>query len=175
MSNKNNNQNLIAGAAAIVAGIVGTLSALIRSNRKVSWKEQAKDVANHVFEKSGEKINKNMLLGGVACGIIGAVTALLLAPKSGSDLIKDLAHPFSEGSHKRSTARKTTSRKSASSRKGSAKHQADHKEALNSEEHKSHKSSTKRKSTARRRTAATSRKRATAANERAASEASATS
>lgn len=166
MSKEKYNQNLIVGAA-VVAGILGTLSALVRSNRaSQGWTERAKDIANHMLEK-GEAVNKNMLLGGVAGGLIGATTALMLAPKAGLDLIKDIVHPFSEQKgNTRSTSRKSTksnSRKkgavSSTSAKNHPGHQ--HKEGIKrTEKSKTNKSSTKKKNSSRRRTAAIALKQA---------------
>ena len=44
--------------------------------------------------------NKNLLIGGLAGGLIGAAAALLLAPKSGTDLVKELVNLLTEGSIK---------------------------------------------------------------------------
>lgn len=171
MSDEKYNQNLMVGAA-VLAGILGTLSALNRSNRTVKgWTEQAKGVANQVLEK-GEAVNKNMLLGGVAGGLIGATAALLLAPKAGSELMKDLAHPFSHEEHARSTSRRSASRKSTSRRKGIAR--SAKKSASHHEEGKSHKPAAKKKSPARRRTATAAHKQV-AATEKTEAEASAAS
>jgi gas vesicle protein len=119
MTKENNNQGLYIGAA-VVAGILGTLSALMRSSRTIrGWRGQAKDVAQQVLEK-GEIMNKKMVLGGVAGGLIGAAAALLLAPKSGAEFIKDFSHPFSDRREKaRPASRKPASRKSVSNKKGS--------------------------------------------------------
>lgn len=176
MSNEKNNQNLIV-SVAVVAGILGTLSAFMSSNRKMQgWKEQAKNVASHVIEKK-DIVNKNMLLGGMAGGLIGAATALLLAPKSGTDFIKDLTHPFShEGEHPhQSTLSKTASRKSAVKRKkgdsDSVKASASpQKRVAKTEEIKTHKSPPKKKSPVRHRTAAAAKKRAATAPEKNVSE-----
>jgi|GEM_PF-3523714 len=85
MSDKKQCQSLVMGAA-IVTGIVGTFSALIYFSHADNEKER---------KEKREIINKNVVLGGVAGGLVAAATALLLAPKAGSELIKDLAHPFS--------------------------------------------------------------------------------
>lgn len=168
MTKENHHQGIYIGAA-VVAGILGTLSALMNSNRKVQeWTGQAKDVAQQVLEK-GEMINKKMVLGGVAGGLIGAAAALLLAPKSGAELIKDLSHPFShQGEHGRSTSRKSASRKSVAHKKGvrSARSGATHKATAKTAEHKSHKASAKKKSPNRRRTATALKQAATVAENR---------
>lgn len=39
-------------------------------------------------------MNKNIVLGGVAGGLVGVAAALLLAPKPGSQLIKDVYKPL---------------------------------------------------------------------------------
>lgn len=54
---------------------------------------------------------RNLLLGGLAGGALAAVTALLLAPKSGRELRKDLAHPL--------TSRKSTRSKAQQAKKKS--------------------------------------------------------
>ena len=179
MSNEKNNQNLMVGAA-VVAGLLGTLSALVRSNRTVKgWTEQAKNTASHMLEK-GEMINKNMLIGGVTGGIIGAATALLLAPKSGSELMKDIAYSVSHpGEMRRSTSRKSVSRsaskksvagkKRASSRGSVAKRKGMGKTGESKTHH--HASPTAKKSAPRRRTATAARKQSpTTAPEKIASE-----
>ncbi len=177
MTKENHNPGLYIGAA-VVAGILGTLSALRHSSRTVQgWTDQAKDVAQQVLEK-GEIMNKKMVLGGVAGGLIGAAAALLLAPKSGAELIKDLSHPFSnQGEHgKRSASRKTAARQSVSRKKGerSTKGAASRKVTAKTEEHKPHKVAAKKKLPTRRRTASAALKQAATASEKGASEATAT-
>lgn len=117
MSNHKYNQNLLIGAA-VAAGIIGTLTSYLGFKKKGrKWSEQAKGIASHVLE-TGEALNKKLVLGSVAGGLVGAAAALLLAPKSGSDLIKDLAGPFS---HKvgevRSEAAKSASHRSTALKK----------------------------------------------------------
>lgn len=172
MSGKNYNQNLMMGAAAVVAGVLGTLSALMRSNRSVKgWTEQAKDAAVHVWE--GDVVNKNMMLGGLAGGLIGAATALLLAPKAGTDLIRDLTHPFSHQGERKRSSRKvsSSSRKSSARKRGgarSAKSHATHHETGHAGASKSHKPTAKKKSSsARRRTASAKLKQAATVPEKA--------
>ncbi len=160
MSDEKNNQNLIVGVA-VVAGILGTLSALVRSSQTIQdWAEQAKSSGSHAIEKS-EAVNKNMLLGGVAGGLIGAAAALFFAPKAGSDLIKDFSHPFSHQEEHPEPSRKSTAKpvtkknpprkKEASSSVKNQPHVA--------EEDKSSKSPAKKK-TPRRRTATAALKNA---------------
>jgi gas vesicle protein len=40
-------------------------------------------------------LNKNVMVGSLAGGAVGAIIALLFAPKSGKDLIRDLYLPLS--------------------------------------------------------------------------------
>lgn len=116
MSDESHNHNLLIGAA-VAAGILGTLSALIRPNFQDS---------RGGVHQGGEKVNKNLLLGGLAGGIIGAATALVLAPKSGSELMKDIAHTLTHpgellhSSHPKTSA-KSSSRKSSRSKSASSK------------------------------------------------------
>lgn len=86
MSNHKVRKNLLVGAA-IAAGILGTVSSLMRNNKK--YKENS-------FAREKEHINKKMILGGMAGGVVAAATALLLAPKSGKELIKEIYGPFSK-------------------------------------------------------------------------------
>jgi gas vesicle protein len=154
MSNKYN-QNLLIGAA-VAAGILGTLTGLLgvkKTNK--GWAGQAKDLLD------GEMVNKNMVLGGVAGGLVGAAAALLLAPKSGAELIKDIAHPFThEGTSKRSTSRKSASHKKSSSRSTKGK------SSRKTSEKKEHHASATRKPAARRRTAAAAPKAAATSHEK---------
>lgn len=110
MANQNVKNNLLLGAAVAV-GLLGTLTSILlpkRGNRAV-WTEQAREVASNVIGNWGhvrsikKETNKNLVLGGIAGSIIGITTALLLAPKSGSDLIKDLSKSF-QTEVKRATA-----------------------------------------------------------------------
>lgn len=106
MSNHKYNQNVLIGAA-VAAGILGTLTSLLgfkKNGKRLS--EQAKEMAHQVLD-TGDVVNKKMVLGGITGGLVGAAAALLLAPKSGSDLIKDMARPFSqEIAHARSSVTK---------------------------------------------------------------------
>lgn len=83
MLNPKTQKNLLIGAA-FAAGILGTLTSLLRNNK-----------VNSTPRKNGELLNKRMLLGGMAGGVVAAATALLLAPKSGIELMKDIYSPFS--------------------------------------------------------------------------------
>lgn len=173
MSDESNNHNLIVGAA-VVAGILGTLSALLKSNKTVQcWTDQAKDAACQLMDR-GEAVNKTLLLGGVAGGLIGATAALLLAPKAGSELVQDIAHTLTHPKEfLHSTSRKSSSSRSSlrkSSRSKTASSRAHGKKESKSEGgSKSHRSSSseRKKSPARRRTATAALK---ATSEKAASE-----
>lgn len=159
MSEEKNHRGLLLGAA-VVAGILGTLSAIASTNRTArGWAEQARDATSRVLEK-GDAVNKNMLLGGVAGGLIGAATALLLAPRSGTDLIKELTHPFSKEErkeHGRSKSHKLASRKKGKKHKEashSIQEEGHHKKSKRVAKAKSHKSAAvKKKTSTRRRTA----------------------
>lgn len=120
MSGDSTNQNVMIGTA-VMAGILGILSGLIRSNKKVkNWKEQARGMVRGHDQK--EIINKNLIVGGIAGGIIGATAALLLAPKSGSELIKDITHTLTHpGELISSATTKKPSRKPAQKKGASAK------------------------------------------------------
>lgn len=151
MSDESNNHNLIVGAA-VVAGILGTLSTLLKSNKTVKcWTDQAKDAACQLMDKG--EVNKNLLIGGVAGGLIGATAALLLAPKAGCELLQDIAHTLTHpGELIHPTSRKSSSRKSSRSKNVSSKaHKKE--ESKSGEKNKSRKSSSKKKATSRRRTA----------------------
>lgn len=166
MSDESNNHNLMIGAA-VVAGILGTLSALLKTNKAVQcWTDQAKDAACQLMDKS-DAVNKNLLIGGVAGGLIGATAALLLAPKAGSELINDIAHTLKHPgefvhatSHKSSPSRSSRSSSRKPSRSKNASSRAHGKgEAKSEEGSKSRKSSSsKKKLPTRRRTAAASQK-----------------
>lgn len=152
MSNESHNHHLLIGAA-VVAGILGTLSALFRSNIGLM---ETKELAN----QAGEAVNKNMLLGGLAGGIIGAATALVLAPKPGTELMKDIAHTLV---HPGELIEPTPSKKNAS--KSSPSKSSRSKKTLNKEKREEHEksqsaisgrsknSSSKKKSPPRKRTA----------------------
>jgi len=97
MTNRNNRNTFLVGAA-VAAGLIGTLSSLLIPKKvKKGWVEQAKDIANHVTEDWNARPHtkeKNLFLGGLAGSLVGVTTALLLAPKAGFDLIKDLSRSF---------------------------------------------------------------------------------
>lgn len=82
----------------LVKTALTSLFTLISMSRpkKVSkgWIEQAKKVANQMTIRRKGMMNKNIILGGVAGGLVGVATALLLAPKPGSQLIKDVYKPI---------------------------------------------------------------------------------
>lgn len=83
MSKDKMNQHVWLGA--LTAGVLGTLTTLLSLNKK---KVQPKNGMGDLF-------NKKMMLGGVAGGVIGAAAALLLAPKSGAELLKEISKPLS--------------------------------------------------------------------------------
>lgn len=74
------------------------------------------DVVSRLAGILGKGVNKKMLLGGLAGGVIGATTALFLAPKAGSEFREDLSHPFT--SKEKAPPHRPTTRKSVSAKKG---------------------------------------------------------
>jgi gas vesicle protein len=85
--------NLLLGTTLAV-GLMGTISSFLRAKKKSkTWKDNARKIALQLMKKN--VINKNMVLGSFAGGLVGVTAALLLAPKSGADLLKDISHPFS--------------------------------------------------------------------------------
>lgn len=57
-------------------------------------------VKGWVSEEEEEECNKDLLIGGLAGGVLGAVVALLLAPKAGEDLRQDLMDTYEDVSDK---------------------------------------------------------------------------
>lgn len=111
-------QNYIIGAAVAAASLVGTLTTLLLPRRRPkTWTEQAQAAADRILE-TRERIKSNMVLGGITGGLVGVTTALLLAPKSGKELIKDLAEPFQ---HKKNVVKKAKKVRTATKRKSAAK------------------------------------------------------
>lgn len=105
--------NLLVGAS-VAAGILGTVAQLLRHKNKPGWIQKAKEKANSLLDRgSNELVNRKMIWGGIAGGILAAATALLLAPKSGSELIRDIRRPFS----RHTGLRRSASRHSSISRK----------------------------------------------------------
>jgi gas vesicle protein len=161
MSNQKYNQNLLIGAA-VASGIIGTLTRLLGGKKNnMVWSKQARNIANQVFA-TGEVLNKRMVLGGMVGGLVGAAAALLLAPKSGADLMKDIARPFL---HQRERARpivdrlianKAAVRKKSASRKSKASTRKTSPKILEKREHRAR--HVNKKSPSRRRTAATAHK-----------------
>ncbi len=84
-------QHLLISALASLFKLIST-----SRSKKVSKGliEQAKKAANQMTIRRKGIMNKNIILGGVAGGLVGVATALLLAPKSGSQLIKDVYKPL---------------------------------------------------------------------------------
>lgn len=76
--------------------IAGFLNKLFRSE----------DRGIHPFRGRQGIDPKNFVIGGVAGALAGVVTALLLAPKSGKDLMNDIVHSFShDGEHPHRTVK----------------------------------------------------------------------
>jgi gas vesicle protein len=124
-NSKKDHNNLLWGAA--LAGVLGTLTSILmpKNTRRRGWVNQAKDAANNMVDgvrqwsPEVETSTRDLLLGGVAGGVVGVATALLLAPKSGKELIKDMAEPFM-GSDT-TTHRRTSSRSKAKTARSHAK------------------------------------------------------
>ncbi len=103
-------QNFFIGAA-VAAGLVGTLTSLLAPRRaNQGWASQTRTAAGKIFENR-ERSNKNWMLGSIAGGLVGMTTALLFAPKSGKNLIKDLAEPFQKKKEEVGKAAKKVSKK----------------------------------------------------------------
>lgn len=94
---QNSQKKFIIGAA-VAAGVLSTLASILAPKQHKEWGEQAQDLAAHLLNKK-DSLNKNILIGTVAGGVVGVTAALFLAPKAGSELLQDLYHPFSS-SHK---------------------------------------------------------------------------
>lgn len=109
MSNEKHNSNFGAGMS-LLTGILGTLSSFMRSN---SPRENMTSRTSNAAASIKESINANkrLLLGGVAGGLIGAAAALLLAPKSGHDLVRGLFPHLQENKRARPASGKTVSAK----------------------------------------------------------------
>lgn len=81
----------IGAAAAAAAGLLGTLAAVIIPRRQRGWADQAREIADDLINYRKEKsFNRNHVIGGLAGSLVGITTALLFAPKSGNELLKDL-------------------------------------------------------------------------------------
>lgn len=111
-------KDFLVGAA--IGGLLGTAAALLvapKSGKKmredlneicnlycdksVDWSEKAKNTFNgfkHWFQPEEESDNtvRDLLVGGVTGGILGAITGLLLAPKAGSKIRQDLSDRYQE-------------------------------------------------------------------------------
>src|SRR5262249_39085415 len=86
---------------ALAAGIVGTISTLVRLHRK------PKKIQSQTIR--GLHFNQKTMIGSMAGGIIGVATALLLAPTSGAKLLQGISHPISKYlNNSRSTTKKST-------------------------------------------------------------------
>jgi len=113
MSKDKNRSHYLIGA--VIAGVLGTLSLLSRKNYAVrEWSDDAMDYASQLIE-NGMHVNKNTktrLLGGIAGGLIGTATALLLAPKAGKNLIHDITARFGRGAPLKRSSKKPMMKKS---------------------------------------------------------------
>lgn len=125
--NPRNRSTLLIGAA-VAAGVVGTLTTLLWPRHR-GWASQVKGIANQVARglrplkrNENETLSKNFMIGGVAGGMIGATAALLLTPKSGKNLIKDLSDPFQRDFNRfRSKSRSAPSSARSAVRKASSR------------------------------------------------------
>ncbi|MBA3722364.1 MAG: YtxH domain-containing protein [Parachlamydiaceae bacterium] len=91
------NHNTIFAGVAIAAGIAGIIATIFLSKpKKISthWASTAQDAASKMMaslrKSQMENFNKKFLIGSIAGGLVGAVTALLFTPKAGKDLINDI-------------------------------------------------------------------------------------
>ena len=113
MSSRNKKSGYLIGAAAL-AGVLGTLTSLLIPKKNKKWTQQAKETAQAAIDHWHPQDHASWILGGAAGSLIGVTTALLLAPKSGSELRQDLldALPLHDESHKRrgGSSRKKSSR-----------------------------------------------------------------
>lgn len=88
--------HFILSSTATCAGIFASLARLLSSRKpKSSWRDTPRELKNRIIG-SKNRVNTNILLGGLAGGIVAVATALLFAPKSGAKLIRDLTRPFSD-------------------------------------------------------------------------------
>ncbi len=86
---------------AVMAGLLGAVATLLipRRGRK-DWSQQTKDITDRILKEmricrpNQEMGNKNFFLGGIIGSLVGVTTALLLAPKPGSQLMKELSRSF---------------------------------------------------------------------------------
>jgi gas vesicle protein len=92
MMNRNNKNAFLVGAAVAV-GVLGTLTTLLLPKRaRKGWGEQAREAANNATDWKAHK----RFIGGIAGSLVGVTTALLLAPKSGNDLLEDISKTFQQ-------------------------------------------------------------------------------
>ena len=94
-------------------GIVGTISTFLEP------KSRGEKIIHHVQEfaeqlnllRRKNHFNRNLFIGGIAGGLVGAATALLLAPKSGEKLIKGISETLHLNGARREARRKLIKRK----------------------------------------------------------------
>jgi gas vesicle protein len=112
MSDRKNHQNLLIGAA-VAAGLLGALTTYLHFKKRFT-KETS------LSQKERGFFNKKVALGSLAGGVVGAASALLFAPKAGSELIQDISRPFSQylkQSHSITPQKKKASSSTRSKRK----------------------------------------------------------
>lgn len=85
--NKKLDHQALLGAASMAAGLIKTLASAWMP-RKKNWPEKAKDAASQLANGASLRINKKMLLGTLAGGIIGVTTTLLLTSKKDASVKK---------------------------------------------------------------------------------------
>lgn len=99
-----NVKNVVSGA--ILGSILGSLSAMIISNHKLNrsgWAKKARNIGERVFdevkhwsEPEHNEGNSIFVKGAFLGLLIGAGSALLLTPKTGNELRKDLIEGYQD-------------------------------------------------------------------------------
>lgn len=124
MDNQKFNKKAFWLGTAAVAGLLGTLRTLFWSqnnNRRTErWRNEQSRYTQRALnwmKSKTERSNKNLFLGGIAGSLMGAATALLLAPKAGKELIQDLAQPLTGTRRSSHAPRKQTIRHQAAAKR----------------------------------------------------------
>lgn len=96
------NKIIMSSVAAFAVGLAGAITTYLTSQKKSkTLSSQAKKVAQDMMEgikgwnwTHGERLNKNLFIGSIAGSVLGATAAVLLAPKSGKELIGNFIKLF---------------------------------------------------------------------------------